>query len=372
MSAPDELRRPRRGPPAWLVAAPWIACGLISSTQSYLLYTPKDGSDPSLLLSMASQMPPWLFFAALAPAIARLARSRRLTRSRWRRNVAIHLGANALVTVGHAAIMIVVGRVLDDPYYFEHSIGELLARFTGKLVLTDLFAYWLIVALVHAYLLGREARERALAAASLEGALAEARLEALKVQLHPHFLFNTLHAIGVLVRKQETDGALRMLSGLGELLRLALERTTQPRVPLKEELDFLDRYLAIEAVRLGDRLRVHRSIPGELLGAQVPGLLLQPLAENAIRHGLAPRARGGSLTIEGERRGDRLALEVRDDGLGLGGDFDLDRARGIGLRNIRDRLRFLYGDDHTFSITAAVGGGARVCVEIPFTVSESP
>lgn len=372
MSALDEHRRPVAGPPAWLVAAPWLVCGLISTTQSYFLYPPKDGAEPSLLLSMAVQMPPWLLLAGLAPLIARLALRRRLTRPRWRRNLPIHLAANALVSLGHTSVVIVVGRLISgEPYFVEHAIPEMLGRIASKLLLTDLFAYWLIVALVHAHALGREARERALAAANLEGALAEARLEALKVQLHPHFLFNTLHAIGVLVRKQETDGALRMLSGLGELLRLALERTTQPRVPLKEELDFLDRYLAIEAVRLGDRLRVHRSIPGELLGAAVPGLLLQPLAENAIRHGIAPRARGGALAVEAGRRGDRLTLEVRDDGLGLAEGFDLAASRGIGLRNIRDRLRFLYGDDHRLSIAAAEGGGTRVQIEIPLTTMEA-
>src|SRR5690606_8685432 len=150
MSALDEHRRPVAGPPAWLVAAPWLVCGLISTTQSYFLYPPKDGAEPSLLLSMAVQMPPWLLLAGLAPLIARLALRRRLTRARWRRNLPIHLAANALVSLGHTSVVIVVGRLISgEPYFVEHAIPEMLGRIASKLLLTDLFAYWLIVALVH-------------------------------------------------------------------------------------------------------------------------------------------------------------------------------------------------------------------------------
>lgn len=372
MPAPDDSRRPARGgPPAWLMAAPWIACGLVSTTQSYLLYPPKDGAEPWLLASMAVQMPPWLLLAAVAPLIARLSLRRRLTRARWRRSLPIHLGANALLLLGHAGVVVAVNVASNDAFFTERTLLESFGRIAVKLLLIDLFAYWLIVALVHAHALGREARERALAAANLEGALAEARLEALKVQLHPHFLFNTLHAIGVLVRKGEAEGALRMLGGLGELLRIALERTARPRVSLKEELDFAERYLAIEAVRLGDRLEVRRSIPGELLGVEVPALLLQPLVENAIRHGIAPRARGGTIAIAARRQGERLVLEVRDDGVGLAEGFQLERATGIGLRNIRDRLGFLHGGEHELTIEAAEGGGTVVRVDLPIVAAEA-
>jgi LytS/YehU family sensor histidine kinase len=188
------------------------------------------------------------------------------------------------------------------------------------------------------------------------------------MQLHPHFLFNTLNAISVLVRKQETGAAVRMLTGVSELLRMALHNTGRQHVPLKQELDFLERYLELEQARFQDRLLVQRHIEPAVLDAQVPNLLLQPLVENALKHGIAARAAAGRLELSATRRGEWLHLEVRDDGPGLRAGWDA--GQGIGLTNVRQRLRQLYGDGHLFSLENDPAGGVRARVEIPFRHEE--
>lgn len=369
MPSRSDLGTSPAGPPAWVMAAPWVLCGLISTTQAHFLWPPADRPS-SLLRALAWQFPPWLWLAAAAPLIARVARRWPIGRDTWVRSLGPHLLANLVIAVGYAAVVVVAGNAVGESYYVESWFYPAFFKVLAKSLQLELFTYWLVVALVHAYDFHRKAREGALVAARLETALAQAQLEALKMQLHPHFLFNTLHAIGVLVRKHDIQGALRMLSGVGDLLRLALENTGRQLVPLKQELDFLGRYLAIEQVRFQDRLDVRMEISPETLDARVPNLLLQPLVENAIRHGLAPRAAGGRIEVRAEQRHGVLALAVRDDGVGLARDFDPERCAGVGLRNVRARLSQLYPHAHHFDVAAAEGGGVIVSLEIPLTFEE--
>ena len=204
-------------------------------------------------------------------------------------------------------------------------------------------------------------RERALVA---EGQAHRARLQALRYQLNPHFLFNTLNAVSTLIVEEKTHDAERMVARLSDFLRLTLECDADVEVPLADELDFARRYLDIEQIRFGDRLVVTEDVDPEALSARVPPLLLQPLVENAIRHGIMPREEGGTLRIEARQVSDRLLLRVLDDGPGPPGDADPER--GVGLSNTKARLESLYGDAHRFSLSRADGGGCVVRVELPY------
>ena len=239
-------------------------------------------------------------------------------------------------------------------------LGALLVL--GKLH-TNLLTYAAIVGVVHLIDYYRKYRDRELASSRLEAKLARAELEVLKMQLHPHFLFNTLHAISTLMHR-DVEAADRMLSRLSDLLRLAMEDVGSQEVTLQHEMEFLGRYLEIEQTRFADRLRVTVSVAPETLDALVPSLVLQPLVENAIRHGIAPRAGGGALEILASRRDAMLRLEVRDDGPGLPGTSP--PKTGVGIANTRARLEQLYGAAHRFEMTNRPEGGLAILLEVPY------
>jgi LytS/YehU family sensor histidine kinase len=242
-----------------------------------------------------------------------------------------------------------------------------LPFFVGRLH-GNLLTYLAIVAgwnLVETY---RRARERDLRASQLEARLAEARLNALKMQLHPHFLFNALHSISTLMHR-DVDAADRMLARLSDLLRLTLENAGTQEVRLKEEIDFLEQYLEIERTRFGDRLTVDLDVDPETLDAWIPNLMLQPLVENAIRHGVAPRAEAGWIGIRTALQDGELRVTIEDDGPGLRAEGGPGRARaesGVGLANCRARLGQLYGDRGRLELRQAPAGGLLVSLRIPY------
>ncbi|MEM6328544.1 MAG: histidine kinase, partial [Bacteroidota bacterium] len=203
-------------------------------------------------------------------------------------------------------------------------------------------------------------RERA---AQLEGQLAAAQLDALRMQLNPHFLFNTLHAVSTLMAR-DVDGARRMISDLSDLLRLVLEDTDTPEIPLDDELDVLGHYLDIERTRFADRLTVDFEVEDATRSALVPTLLLQPLVENAIKHGIAPRGEGGQIAVAAHRANGHLVVHVRDDGPGIGPEGPT--REGVGLRNTRDRLQKLYGDEARLTLRDRPEGGLDAEVRIPY------
>jgi len=226
----------------------------------------------------------------------------------------------------------------------------------------DGLAYVALVGLAHAGVFYRRYREREQQAALLESRLNQARLRALQTQLQPHFLFNTLNGIATLLRRDPAK-AEEMLLSLSDLLRISLSSSDRQEIPLREEMDFLGRYLAIQRMRFGDRLRVTEAIEPSALDCLVPALLLQPLVENAIRHGLEPAGKPGELRIAGARDGEWLRLTVEDDGVGLQ-PGDSGRA-GVGLANVRERLAALHGAAHEFSIAERPGGGVVVTIKLP-------
>jgi LytS/YehU family sensor histidine kinase len=215
-----------------------------------------------------------------------------------------------------------------------------------------------------------EARERAVRASQLEAQLVQARLEALRAQLNPHFLFNALNSVAMLVRLKANSDALKAVVSLSEVLRQALAGRGAQEVALREELSLVDHYLQVEQLRFRDRLRVTVDAQPDTLHASVPSLILQPLVENAIRHGIARRDEGGHVKIFGRRGNGRLVLEVRDDGPGFPTGWDPAASGRVGLANTRERLERLYGSAFTFETTNAPSGGAVVRVEIPYRTRE--
>jgi two-component system, LytTR family, sensor kinase len=216
-----------------------------------------------------------------------------------------------------------------------------------------------------ALLYAEVARTRDRRAAELEAGLVRARLHALKSQLQPHFLFNTLNSIAELVHHDAERGD-RMIAHLSELLRRSLESAETQEVRLQDELATLDPYVQIELMRFGDRLQIDRRIEPEALGARVPHFVLQPLVENAIRHGIEPRSRPGSILVTGRRCGEDLTIEVRDDGVGLAQEASAGSRRGVGLAVTRERLRTLYGARGSCELGPAPGGGTVATIKIPF------
>ncbi|PWU16825.1 MAG: hypothetical protein C5B50_12435 [Verrucomicrobia bacterium] len=223
--------------------------------------------------------------------------------------------------------------------------------------------YWVVVSIAHAARYLRRSQERERAALELESRLAEARLQALRAQLHPHFLFNTLNAISTLVHK-DPDAADEMIANLSELLRVTLDSSAEQEIPLRQELDFLDRYLEIQQVRFGERLRVEKQVDAASLEAQVPTLILQPLVENAIRHGIEPLTDAGVVFIGTRRNGNSVELVVRDNGAGP--QKPSKPRGGIGLANTRARLQELYGDEASLILTTPSEGGFKVEIKLPY------
>ncbi len=222
-------------------------------------------------------------------------------------------------------------------------------------------AYVVMLSVAHAAEMRRRERQRAVEAAQLEAALAQARLQSLRTQLQPHFLFNALNAVASLVHK-DPDAAQTMVARLGDLLRSTLDESLQQEVTLRQELELLERYLDIERVRFRDRLTIEIDVAAGLLDARVPYLILQPLVENAIRHGIAERAGPGRITVRAQAEGQTLRLEVEDNGVGGGA---ASPSPGVGLSNIRARLEYLYGAEGRLSVDDGEKEGLRVALQLP-------
>ncbi len=289
----------------------------------------------------------WYLWALFTPAIVWLSQRARVEGRGLGRALLVHLPAVTIFSLIHiatlAGIDVWLARAAAAPVGWREGVQRAaLQNFRSEVI-----TYCAIAGLSHAVLYYREARERSRRTAHLEARLAEAQLSALQQQLQPHFLFNTLHAISALMH-QDVDAADRTLARLGDLLRLSLEGSGQREVPLKAELEFLSKYLEIEQIRFADRLTVRFDLQPEALGARVPALILQPLVENAIKHGIAKRPGAGQIRITARRQGNKLWMEVRDDGVGLSEEGWRALGKGIGVSTTRARLLHLFGADFRF------------------------
>jgi two-component system LytT family sensor kinase len=313
----------------------------------------------------------WYEWAILSPLIFWLCRRFSFERSRWRSSLPIHFVAGVAVSVVHLVLCALAEQLQAWSEGRSIAFSASFPRLFTNRFHFNLAVYGLIVCAWHAWAYYWKYREREAQAAELAGRLAQAQLQALRMQLNPHFLFNTLHAVSSLMLR-DVVAANRMLTRLGELLRLTLETTDQQEVPLKQELEFLRRYLEIEQIRFGDRLAVRMDLEPAILDAIVPNLLLQPLVENAIRYAVEPNMGSGQIELSGGRNNGQLILQVSDNGVGTRSQESTKingatLARGgIGLSNTRQRLRQLYGDHQSLELKPRDSGGLLVRITIPF------
>jgi two-component system, LytTR family, sensor kinase len=313
---------------------------------------------------LAENLAVWFPAALLAPMVLGLAGHLRLEREQLPRMLLIHLALTAGFHLAQTAISVPILGLMDwTNFSWTHLGWAARQRLVGRLPV-NVILYWAILGAGYAVEYRSRFRRQQMEALQLEAMLAEARLQALRMQIHPHFLFNTLHAISALV-DEDVRAARRMIARLSELLRLTLESGSRPEAPLGRELEALQRYLEIEQIRFQDRLVVEMEIEPEALDAVVPQLILQPIVENAVCHGVAPRAASGRINVAARRRNDMLELQVCDNGPGIPAG---EMTEGIGLGNTRARLQQLYGDRGRLDICNGESGGLRVTLTIPFSL----
>ena len=355
----------RRWVRAVLIVAAWTVLASFLTSQMYLAYSRREIPIRWERIFFVELIYAYIW-AALTPFILWLSRRFPIERWKWVRSMLMHLGVSLFLgfstRVLHDLMLIFV--VSDAEWKFDLSKLLLNVYF-----MTDygVMLYWLILLISYSFNYQRRYREGEVRATRLEAQLAQAQLQALKMQLHPHFLFNTLHSISALVHKN-ADAADKMIARLGDFLRLTLENSGAQEVSLQEELEFLKCYLEIERIRFQDRLTVQMEIEPQALDARLPNLILQPIVENAIRHGISPRTSPGRIEIEARRVNGALQVQVTDNGPGLSSDSNTGSIvkAGVGLANTQARLKQLYGDNHRLDLSNAAAGGLSVILEIPF------
>jgi two-component system LytT family sensor kinase len=338
--------------------------GLLSTTlagQFAIALYGRDADWPTLLILNCAY---WYLWALFTPAIVWLSQHYRFEWQGLIRALLVHLPSVVIFSLGHIAAMGGVQWWMANASGRTFLWWDEVQRSTLQYFDWEMMTYWAIAGLSHAVLYYRESRDRALRASQLEMRLVEAQLKTLQQQLHPHFLFNTLHAISALMHR-DVEAADRTLMRLSDLLRMTLENIGQQEIRLHAELDFLMKYVQIEQTRFADRLVVRYDIHPETLDTLVPNLILQPLVENAIKHGVAKKPAEGHIDISARRDGDKLRLEVRDDGVGLSEDALTAMQKGIGVSTTRARLQHLFGADYRFEFHRRPEGLA-VVVGIPW------
>jgi signal transduction histidine kinase len=339
----------------------WTFIGLTSAGQFY--YSTLALENPvAWSRAWRAALTDWYILALLYFGAAFVSHRFPLERPFRFRTLAIHIVCSGLFSVTHLAALVLVRAIVfpKDHFAFEESFDWWFARrFHGNLIY-----YWTFVIVAHALRWYQRLGEREIKAAELEARLAETKLAALKSQLEPHFLFNTLNTIAELVH-DDPKAAEQTLTRLSELLRLSLKTTGEKQVSLQEEIAFVEPYLEIQRLRMGSRLAVRWEIDPSALSAWVPNLFLQPIIENAIRHGIGPLPDGGTITVSARCRNGQLTVAVRDSGVGISSPPDGSVKEGVGLSNLRTRLDCLYGTHHQFSLRNLPQGGCELSVSLP-------
>jgi sensor histidine kinase YesM len=360
-SRAEQLLRGRFGRTAliWVV---WTIIALFFTTQVYMMYYSENRSIPYAKAFFVQAAACYLW-ALATPFVLWMARTFRIERSNWRSRLAIHFGVslalNILLLTTHFLIfMLIVGR--GSSISFLGTVAYVLYNLDRWMLV-----YWTILLISHALNYYHSYRQGQLQASQLRTQLVQAQLEALKMQVHPHFLFNTLHSISALLTK-DTEAARKMITRLGDFLRLTLENGGSSEVSLRQEMEFLNSYLEIERIRFQDRLTTEIHVDPQVLDVQVPNLILQPIVENAMRHAIA-NSNNGRIEITATPRNGMLQIQVKDNGPGLNVESKVftRTGKGVGLANTRARLQHLYGPSHKFELTNSSAGGLVVTFEIP-------
>ena len=310
----------------------------------------------------------WLPWVALAPFAALCSARFPIRPERWRRPVAAHLGTLLVLALVHASG---IGLL----FHYSAAFGEMATYapwqhtghflFGDTMLLFDTVFYAVIAATLNIRNFQQIVRQQELDAARLNEHLAELRFQTLRMQVDPHFLFNALNAIAVLLRKRDTARAVEMIGRLARFFRRTLERSSEQWVALEEELAMIDEYIGIAKIRFGERLAVEQQCDARVQRVAVPAMLLQPLVENALVHGLGAKVGECALAVECRADGDRLRIENRDDGAGCAFYADPNFRYGEGLRNVRARLAQMYGEDHRFTIDSVPDEGTRITIDLP-------
>jgi two-component system LytT family sensor kinase len=341
------------------------ALGFFSAFAAFYFISTFTDKPAGFGLLLALNLTYWYSWAVLTPAILCITRNFPFERATWKTAIPAHIAGVVVAVLLHVAMAVasrmatywVVGESLDS--WLMEAQQMFILNFDWEMM-----TYWTIVGVGHALRYDSQARAKALSAAQMETRLVEAQLHTLQRQMQPHFLFNTLNTIAALMHR-DVDAADAMIARLSDLLRMSLQRVGVQEVELKEELDFLSKYLEIEQTRFRDRLSVVFDIQADTLDALVPNLLLQPLVENAIKHGIGPRPTPGQIVVRSRRVGALLELDVQDNGVGLSAARLTDFNRGVGLSNTRSRLDHLYGSLHRFEFRQPAEGGLLVLIAIP-------
>ena len=363
--SPIKVRR-RRWARLGLIWGIWTFIGLVFTLQGYFTSYRSERPMPfvdSLYLQMT-----WSYFWALATPLVLWASARLpIERNNWIRSSLLHVPISIVLSVfltalGHIALWLYWGYRAGKPFSFANMTRFVIANFSEGIGI-----YLLIALTSYALNYYRRFREGQLRTLQHEAQLSQAQLQALKMQLHPHFLFNTLHSISALLTK-DIESARKMITRLGDFLRLTLENSGSPEVTLQQEMEFLSCYLEIERIRFQNRLVTRMDFGDQTLDAKVPNLILQPIVENAIRHGIAPRSTPGLIEIEAKQHNGTLRIQVRDNGPGLSEHRTSEYLikKGLGLANTETRLKRLYGAAHLFDLRNNPEGGLVVTMEIPF------
>jgi len=379
MPSPNQKSDRRGAPLAWprwsslaLICGFWSAIGLVNGTTIFF-ETRAEGMGHGVFRIIFYQLLYANLWTCLTPLIVWLGQRYPLERSLWKRNLPVHLLSFGVLMSAHALVSTSLYRVIR-PYGAMGGNPTFLTQFSSRLkggATFGVIVYGGILGAAFAVDYYRKYREREVQTSQLKAQLVQAQLQSLRMQLQPHFLFNTLNGIAGLVRNQENKAAVDMISGLSQLLRHALANSERQEVTLREELDFVELYLDIEQMRFSDRLSIEMKIEPDTLEALVPNLILQPLAENAIRHGIARRVSAGTVGISARIQKGLLQISIYDDGPGLNGDGAAE-GKGIGLTNTRDRLERLYRDEYKFAVRNREPRGVEVMLRIPlrFAIEE--
>jgi signal transduction histidine kinase len=344
----------------------WTFIGAVFTLQGY--FTSYRSERPMLFTDSLYIQMTWAYLWALATPLVLWAAARLpIERSNWIRSTLLHIPISIVLSVvatalGRVLIWLNFGYRMGKPLTFESITTFVVSNFSEGIGI-----YMLIALSSYAYSYYTRFREGQLRTLQLEAQLSQAQLQALKMQLHPHFLFNTLHSISALLNK-DVAAARKMITQLGDFLRLTLENSGAQEVTLKQEMEFLTCYLEIERIRFQNRLVTRMDLGEQTLHAKVPNLILQPIVENAIRHGIAPRSSPGLIEIEAKQLNGTLRIQVRDNGPGLPEHRTSQNQfkKGLGLANTETRLKRLYGADHLFDLSNDPAGGLIVTLEIPF------
>jgi two-component system, LytTR family, sensor kinase len=353
-------------PAYWLrTGAIWFAGGLFDASQTVLVMRAEGMHTPWAPL-FSTELASWLPWLMATPLISGLARRYPVSRGATVSTAAVHSAAFVSISLISSAWCGLL-TMLFNPWGHSPRPGPFLVVW-GSALLYEVLTFLIVYGLILAITLAVESRERIARqqteAAKLNEELSRAQFAALRRQMEPHFMFNALNSIAGLVRDHRNDAAVSMIVGLSEFLRRASEDSHRPQVTLAEETEYLQRYLDIQKTRFAERLQVSVDIPAELLNALVPNLLLQPLVENAIKHGIAKRVAGGSIRVSGTRRNSNLYLSVYNDGPKLPADWQTT-GKGIGIANLRTRLQILHGSDYDLQLRNVDCGGVEVLVTLP-------